>query len=437
MSPRSALRLLALLAPVPSSAKFLLIGAAYRLARGLGNESKETLSAGSMLHQAWVRGRTAPDPTAAPRGEAPGSLVVVVDQYVPRPDRDAGSRSMWEVLRTLRAQGHGVLLWPNVPWYEPGYAERLQALGVEVACEPWRAASLGELLEERRDRIRAVLLSRPLIAREYLPVVRRHSRAPVLFYGHDLQYERLAQQAQVAGRKPGFEQRWMRRLETSLWRRVEVVLYPSDSEVRIVQEHCPGADARVLPLYAFDTFGAPRPARDEVAGNLFMVANFGHEPNADGLRWLVQDVLPKLRLLRQRFRIRVAGGGAPASLRALEAPEIDWLGPVSDEALDTLYRESDLALVPLRFGAGVKGKVVEALRWGLPLVTTPVGVQGLPQLEEIVAIHEDAAGFARAIDGLLRDPADRAWRSGRMIDYARGSFTREAMARALAFSPRP
>jgi len=66
-------------------------------------------------------------------------------------------------------------------------------------------------------------------------------------------------------------------------------------------------------------------------------------------------------------------------------------------------------------------------------VTTPVGVQGLPELEDIVAIRGDAVGFARAIDELLRDPPDRARRSARMIAYARLRFTREAMARALAF----
>jgi len=151
-----------------------------------------------------------------------------------------------------------------------------------------------------------------------------------------------------------------------VWKACDIVLYPSQEEVDEVLRRVPGCDARLLPLFAFDSFGEPRIPEGEGA-KLFMVANFGHAPNVDGMHWLVTEVLPALRALRPRFTLEVAGIGASPALRALPAPEVRWLGPVSDEHLDELYRTSDLSLVPLRFGAGVKGKVVEALRWGCPL----------------------------------------------------------------------
>jgi glycosyltransferase involved in cell wall biosynthesis len=113
------------------------------------------------------------------------------------------------------------------------------------------------------------------------------------------------------------------------------------------------------------------------------------------------------------------------------------LGPVSDPELEQLYQSSDLALVPLRYGAGVKGKVVEALRWGLPLVTTPFGAQGLAGIERIVPVCTDTAQFAAQIERVLAGPADIEPMSRKMIDFAKGRFSRDAMRTVLADALRP
>jgi len=425
MHPRALLRLLALRVPIPARARLPLVLAAYKAAGPVFR--------GSHHYEAWRRSRTAAPPANAERAPGPKGLVAVIDQYIPRPDRDSGSRALWQMIECLLAGGWDVAFWPHFGWHEPGYTERLQALGVEVILGAQHRQGFERFLQSRSGRLGAVLVSRPLLARELVPAVRAAAKVPILYNGVDIHYERLALEARTQGRAPGPEERWMQSVEPAVWRACDIILYPSQDEIDEVLRRVPGCDARLLPLFAFDSFGTPR-APSGGGSKLFMVANFNHAPNVDGMRWLATEVLPRLRALRPGFTLEVAGIGAPQSLRAIEAPEVRWLGPVSDEHLDELYRASDLSLVPLRFGAGVKGKVVEALRWGLPLVTTPVGVQGLPRLEEIVSIHEDAAGFAQAIDELLRDPGERARRSIRMIEYARGRFTREAMARALAFA---
>ena len=104
---------------------------------------------------------------------------------------------------------------------------------------------------------------------------------------------------------------------------------------------------------------------------------------------------------------------------------------VSDEALARRYRGARVAVVPLRYGAGVKSKVVEALQQGLPLVTTTVGVQGLPAAEASCVVADDAAGIAAGIIGLLDD--DAAWqrRSADGSAYAAAHFSADAMRRDL------
>jgi O-antigen biosynthesis protein len=99
--------------------------------------------------------------------------------------------------------------------------------------------------------------------------------------------------------------------------------------------------------------------------------------------------------------------------------------------LAAAYRRARVAVVPLRFGAGVKLKVVEALREGLPLVTTPVGAQGLPGLSQLVMVEDQPQCFARAVLLLLQDDAEWEWRSRLQIGFARSRFSREAMAASL------
>jgi glycosyltransferase involved in cell wall biosynthesis len=367
----------------------------------------------------------------------PQRTVLVLDHYVPKPDRDAGSRSVWDVVTTLVQEGWNVKFRPHTLWYEPGYTESLQQLGVEVVYGAEHSERFGSLLQELGPSLAAVLINRPLVAREYLTQVRRFSKAKVLYYGIDIHYLRLREQARIQGLRPNRELRLMTHLEPRIWKLSDLVLYASDSEVAEVRALDPDIDARVIPLMAFDRFGAPRKAARRDRARLLFVAGFGHPPNRDGALWLMRDVLPILRQRGVAFELQVVGANAPDDLQPFLAADIRMLGPVSDAELDELYQSSDVALVPLRYGAGVKGKVVEALRWGLPLVTTPAGAQGLTGIERIVPICEGTEQFAAQIERVLAAAADWEKISRDMLEFARSRFSRDAMRALLADALRP
>ncbi|MBS0642207.1 MAG: glycosyltransferase, partial [Proteobacteria bacterium] len=126
------------------------------------------------------------------------------------------------------------------------------------------------------------------------------------------------------------------------------------------------------------------------------------------------------------------GSNPTEAVRALgERPAITVRANVPDTLLRACYAQARLAVVPLRCGAGVKLKVVEALHEGLPLVTTPTGAQGLPGLWQVVPIETDPAAFAAAVVTLLTD--DQAWRrqSVAQQDFASSRFSHAAMAESL------
>ena len=301
-------------------------------------------------------------------------IVLVVDHYIPTPDRDAGSATMMAFLDVLARADLVVKFWPHNQAYSLGYTERLQGMGIEVfhghtSFESW-IKGCGHELDH-------VLLSRPDVAEDVLPLIRRHSMAHVVYYGHDLHFRRMRQQAEVThdDRLRRAADAMLQR-ERQIWRQADLSLYPSEEEAAIAAELQPDAAiASVLP-YGFDRFGVERdaPASQEI----IFVGGFGHPPNQDAAVWFAADVLPLVRAEVPGARLSIIGSNPTSTVRALAGDGITVAANVSDAELAAAYARARVAVVPLRCGAGVKLKVVEALRDGVPLVTTPVGAQGLP-----------------------------------------------------------
>ena len=361
-------------------------------------------------------------------------LVLVVDHYVPQPDRDAGSRTMLAFLQALLDAGEVVKFWPDNLYEDPDYTPRLQRMGVEVFHGPRWLGGIGSMLREYGDAFDAILLSRPDVAEKHLDDVRAHSRARVAYYGHDLHFQRMRDQAALL---PAGEARTvqeaaaaaMEARERALWRRVDTVLYPGDDEARQVQALAPGVDARAILPYAYNTFGED--ARPEGRHDVLFVAGFAHPPNEDAARWLVEAIMPHLWARWPELRLSLVGSHPTEAVKALAGPQVDVTGFVSDAALQQYYAEARVAVVPLRYGAGVKSKVVEALQQGLPLVTTSVGAQGLAGVEAVCDVHDDAEAIAAQVASLLEDDARWLTRSRSGASYAAQRFSRTAMQAQL------
>ena len=356
-------------------------------------------------------------------------VVLVIDHYVPEPDRDAGSNAIMACLRALLGAGCLVKFWPYNLAYTPGYADVLQAMGIEVFHSPHHTALDGWLRTEGPE-LDTVLVSRPEIADQTIPLIRRYSNAKIVFYGHDLHFRRLRLQADVT--RDEMLRRTanlMQERERAVWRRADLSLYLSAEEAQLAQELEPEARIGSVVPYSFDSFGVMRaaPAGKEIA----FVGGFGHQPNEDAAAWFVSAVLPIIRAAEPDAFVTIIGSNPTAKVRALAGGAVRVHANASAEELDAAYHRVRVAVVPLRCGAGVKLKVVEALRWGVPLVTTPVGAQGLPGLDQFVPVEDTAARFAAAVIRLLQDGRHWEWQAGAQLAYAQARFSPDAMAQSL------
>ncbi len=376
-------------------------------------------------------------------------VLLVVDHYVPEPDRDAGSKSMMAFIEAALDLGWSVKFWPQNLKCESDYCRALEEMGVEVPYldQPliFRLNDLPNItaihylkwtymfkrwIRAHGDEIDYVLMSRPYVAKFLLGPTRRKTKARIAYYGHDLHYARLRLEAErnsdaaLMNKSHSIE-----KLERKIWKGSDVVLYPSQDEAEAVKALEPSVDARYLLPYCFDYF-VKRDKQPE-GNTILFVAGFGHPPNVEAALWMARELFPRIKETIPSARLVLAGSNPQQSVRDLASDAIEVTGFLSDAELENRYAQARIAVVPLMVGAGVKLKVVEAMQMGVPLVTTTIGAQGLPGLDGILPVHDDATHFVSSILALMQDDQLALTQSGRQSDYVQGIFSQEAMKKAV------
>jgi GT2 family glycosyltransferase len=366
-------------------------------------------------------------------------VILFIDHYLPHYDRDAGSRTIWAYLQFFVDQGLSVkFMGDNFHPHEP-YLTEMQQKGIEVLHGPWYAQHWERWLEETGSQIDYVLLSRAHISPRYIGPIRRSTKAQVLFYGHDLVSRSMEREFALTGNKAVLESaaKW-REMEETVFREVDVAYYPSDDEVRYLAEHYPSLVARVLPPYVYKE--PPKNgfshSLDRRRGLLF-VGGFNHPPNADAMLWFHRSVWPSIRRRFPDVRLTIAGSNPPDDILDLADDRVAVTGYVTEERLDQLYASHLLAVIPLRFGGGVKGKIVEALWHGLPVLTTPIGAEGIPDAGTCLCISS-LDEFAANLERLLASPetlADLVAAGGEVIErYYSSEALHEAYSQDICLS---
>jgi O-antigen biosynthesis protein len=363
--------------------------------------------------------------------------LLIIDHYVPQPDRDAGSRTMWQFIRMFVHRGFSVKFWTENLYNDPVYAPLLQQFGVEVIYGIEYQKGFEKWVRQHGIDLDCVLLSRPHISIGFIDALRKYAQAPLLYYGHDVHYLRLEDQLRLQPTDKTLRAACevQRKLEHKIWKLVDAVYYPSESETLHVREwldqHAPTVRSYTVPAYAYDEF-PPHPDENLAERHdLIFVAGFAHSPNADAAAWFVQDVLPLISERYPHIRVDLVGSNPSDAVKALHGGSVTVTGFVTDEELAVRYATARVVVAPLRYGAGVKGKVIEAMYFGVPCVTTSAGAQGIAQAEEFLAAADDAAMFAGHVLAYLDD--DAAWRKASAAGqaYVRAHFTEEAQWRAF------
>jgi len=357
--------------------------------------------------------------------------ILVVDHYVPQFDKDAGSRATFQYLEVLVSLGLNVKFIGDNFFKEEPYTTALQQLGIEVLYGPWYKKHWKDWIKTNAENIDFVILSRPHISEDYIDFIKENTNAKILYIGHDLHFLREERQSQIENNQKlqVSSAKWKER-EMSLFSKSDIILTFSDVEQKII--------SALDPLYRVETmllnnFKVPAvPINDFSSRKDFLfIGGFNHKPNADAVLWFCKEVFPIVQQQIPSVKFIIAGSFPPEEVTALQSDSISVKGFVTEEELSDLYNLVKMAVIPLRYGAGVKGKTVEALYNGLPIVSTNIGIEGMPGDQNFLQGFDEPRAFAIQIISLYLNENLLRNASAEGVNYINQYFTHAAAANKI------
>lgn len=362
-----------------------------------------------------------PDPFRARERSQGKDIILVVDHYVPTYDRDAGSKTTYQYLKMFIDKGYVVKFLGDNFLHEEPYSTALQQMGIEILYGREYQAGIWDWLKTHGDDIKAAYLNRPHIAQKYIDFLRDNTSMKLIYYGHDLHFLREGREYELTGdpKKREASEYW-RSMELRLMKKAAVSYYPSYVEREAIHEIEPSVPVKAIVAYVFDKFLNHIPSDFEKREGLLFVGGFAHPPNADAVLWFAREIFP---LIREQIPVNfyIVGSRVTDEIKALEQPDngIIVKGFVTEEELASLYATCRIVVVPLRYGAGVKGKVIEALYYGAPVVTTSIGAEGIPEAEEVMVVRDEPETFAGEVIARYNDPDSLRQMSQNSQNYIR------------------
>lgn len=329
--------------------------------------------------------------------------IVVFDEHVPVPDRDSGALRMWHLVHRLAEQGRRVTLVPTSRHPVEPATSLLRDAGIDVD-DGYRTTR--QALADRCDSVDLIIVSRPNVAAKALPIVRQASPAtPVAYDMVDFHAVRHALGSDVSGQRTSrFERRFTK------WE--AHALAAADHIIAITPEEAEAVRA-IRPDVAVTVIGNVHEVPESIPGfearrGLLFVGSWSHTPNRDAVEFLLYSVMPEIWKLAPDIELHLVGSGLPDSLGA-DDHRVHNHGWVED--LGPIFDQVRLSIAPLRFGAGIKGKVGDSLARGVPVIGTAIAAEGFVDKWPGFGDVESADAIARATIDLYGDQP--AWEAAR------------------------
>jgi len=313
------------------------------------------------------------------------SYVLVIDAVTPQPDQDSGSVRMLAILELLVEMGHRVSFMPiNLAW-SGHYSQALQDRGIEVIRHP-ETASIGQWFQTYGALVDWVIGSRYYVLEDVISDIRKHSpNAKVVFDTVDLHFLREQRKAELENDQDlAKAASSTRKKELGLIEECDATLVVSPVEKNLLDQSMPDADIRILSNIHTPKDQVPPFAKRQ---GLLFVGGFQHPPNVDAARWLIDEI-----------ELHLIGSKMPEWMQATRAAGLHNHGFVED--ITPYLNACRVSLAPLRYGAGVKGKVNQAMAFGIPVVATPCAAEGMYATDGLdILLAENTQDF---VDQIIR-----------------------------------
>ena len=320
--------------------------------------------------------------------------ILVIDHHLPMSDKDAGSVRMFHILSILHQLGHRVTFVPdNLANISP-YGDELQKRGIEIIYHPYFKKVRDYLVSHGRE-FDAVVLSRCDFARKHIADTRLHApRSRIIFDTVDLHFVRTGREAQVTSDAQTREKaRQKEDLEYDLIDQADETWVVSSVEQRLLREARPHKSVEIVSTIT-EIPGSKTPFA--LRRDWLFIGGFQHTPNIDAVLFFLQKIYPLVSEHLRDAKFYIIGDKAPPEIVALATERIIVAGWQRD--VRPFFDSVKLSVAPLRFGAGIKGKINQSMGFGVPVVATSLAVEGMPLINrKDILVADEPEDFAHAL----------------------------------------
>ena len=351
--------------------------------------------------------------------------ILVIDHYVPFYDQDAGSRTMWQYLYILKEMDFNItFIGDNFHKHEP-YTSILENIGVEILYGSYYFNNFDEWLKNNGVFFDFVYLLRPHISIKYIDKIKESTNAKIFYNGTDFHFLRMEREYALTKEKQLFNEiERIKKEEIYLFEKSDCVLTISHYEKDYFKNNFPDWDIEVIPTYIYDCeFPLSKNNDFTKRDGILFVGGFAHAPNLAGINWFLSEIWPKIILNNPTMKFYIVGSKTPTEILSLSSENIIPLGFISDEELEKLYNKVKIVIAPLTFGAGVKGKIIESICHGIPVVTTTIGAEGIINCNEILKIEDESDKFAEVVNKLYEDENEWNNMRSKQVNYSENNFS--------------
>jgi len=344
-----------------------------------------------------------------PNGENPdreanrarGLRILIIDASTPTPDQDSGSLITVEMMRALQELGAQIVFVPQDNYLHAGkYTTDLQRVGVHCMYGPY-VTRFEDVLGRCPDFDVAIVYRVGVLTKVYDEIRSHVPQARIVFHNVDLHYLRELREAELRS-DPSLRIRAAQTQteELRMIASVDCTIVHSQVEKHIVGEQLTVDNVIVFP-YIAEVQGTDIPFEER--RDILFLGGFAHPPNEDGITFFVREIWPEmLPRLPADARLLIVGAKPTPAVQALANDRIVVTGHVPD--LRLYFDRSRVFVAPLRYGAGIKGKVVQSLAYGVPTVLTDIAAEGMGVVHGKQAlIATEPEEFARAAVTLFYD----------------------------------
>jgi GT2 family glycosyltransferase/glycosyltransferase involved in cell wall biosynthesis len=379
---------------------------------------------------------------ASPIVQKGGNNILIIDPFLPFFDKASGSLRLFNMIKILIDLNFRITFISRSSYLKQKYNSILEKLGVKVyagdriACEAYRINETSEYIDYNNlfnVAFKYAIVDFWHMGQYYIPLIRKYSpKTRIILDTIDIHFIRKLREAELLKDEN-------LKIKALKQKKQEISVYKASDEIWVVTEEDKKAISTFvsnIPIHILPNIHKKIGYKKDykVSKDIIFVGNFQHSPNIDAIIFFINEIFPKIVLLIPDIRLFIVGNKPPNAIVEKGSSNIIITGYV--EKLSPYLKNARVSISPLRYGSGMKGKIGEALSWGLPVVTTTIGAEGM-NLEngKHALISNEPDEFAKYVVQLYNDEnlwnklskngkqlVDNNWSPGKILEKLESIF---------------